>query len=104
MLIGDGLTDESQVTTGLLQNVETWVLGTYTQNSGGMHGALQRLVFWSGAPTIAQLNTLLAAPANNITITYPQPAPPPVINTDPLTLSLSATETIQDDQPDHVRE
>ena len=97
-LVGDGLTDESQVTTGFLQNVETWVLGTYNQSSGGMHGALQRLVFWSGAPTLTQLNTL-SAPANNITITYPQATPPPVINTDPLPLALSATETTKTINP-----
>ena len=78
VLIGDGLTDESGITQGLLLNFADLVLGTYQGTVGAMTGALQRLVFWSGAPTKPQLDTLLAAPANNITISYPQVAQPPV--------------------------
>ena len=83
-----GAVDETAMTLGMLENFEHIVLGAYSATSGLMTGALQRLMIWAGAPSKAQLDALPAP--NNITITYPQAAPPPVAAD--LTLALSATE------------
>ena len=75
--------------SGLVQNAVDWVLGAYNASTGGMTGALQRLMFWDGAPSLAQLNAL-TPPTNNITITYPQAVPAPVPGTFSLTLTSAA--------------
>ena len=89
LLTPTGAVDETAMTLGMLENFEHIVLGAYSATSGLMTGALQRLMIWAGAPSKAQLDALPAP--NNITITYPQTAPPPVAAD--LTLALSATET-----------
>ena len=86
--VATSLTDESAI-IGLVQNAVDWVLGAYNASTGGMTGALQRVMFWDGAPSPTQLKAL-TPPTNNITITYPQAVPAPVPGTFSLTLTSAA--------------
>ena len=63
-----------------------------------MTGALQRVMFWSGVPTITQLNAL-PVPQTNITIVYPVAPQTPVITTNPLLIELEVTDTFQTVNP-----
>lgn len=60
--------------TGMLSNTTNLYLGIFNAVSNQFSGALQRLILWNGAPTIAQLNAL-AAP-QTITVSLPTVAAP----------------------------
>ena len=76
LLTPTGAVDETSMSQGMLDNFQHINLGAYSESSGLMTGALQRLIIWAGAPTKTQLD-LLPAP-NDITITYPTALPAPV--------------------------
>ena len=72
----NGLTDESGITLGTLENFADLYLGVYFGGAGPMTGALQRLIFWRGAPTQAQHDAL--PNPQSITVTLPGAGNPPV--------------------------
>ena len=61
--------DESDMTQGTLQNFNDVVLGAYNGSIGFMTGALQRLIFWRGAPSLSDLDAL--PNPQSITVTLP---------------------------------
>ena len=72
----NGLADENGITLGTLENFADLYLGVYFGNVGPMTGALQRVIFWAGAPTQAQHDAL--PNPQSITVTLPIAGDPPV--------------------------
>ena len=71
-----GLADENGITLGTLENFADLYLGVYFGGAGPMTGALQRLMFWAGAPTQAQHDAL--PNPQSITVTLPGAGAAPV--------------------------